>query len=134
MPNSWQPHGLQHALSCTIYWSLLSLMSIELVMLSSHLILCCPLLYLQYFPASGSFPVCQLVTSGGQSFGASASVFPMNIQISCRIDWFDLLAVQETLESLLQHPNSKHQFCVQSCLWSNSHPYMTIEKNIELTI
>ena len=56
----------------------------------------------QSFPASGSFPMSWLFASGGQSIGASASasVFPMNIQ-GCRIDWFDLLAVQETLYILL---------------------------------
>ena len=62
---------------------LLKFMSIELVMLSNHLILCCPLLLLpSIFPASESFPVSQLFTSGGQIIGASvsASVLPMNIQ------------------------------------------------------
>ena len=54
----------------------------------------------QSFPASESFPVSQLFTSGGQSIVASASVLPMNIQgWSFRIDWFDLLAVQGTQES-----------------------------------
>ena len=58
-------------------------MSIESVMLSSHLIFCHPLLLcLQSFPASGFFPMSWLFTLGGQSIGASASVFPMNIQ-----DW-----------------------------------------------
>ena len=67
--------------------------------------------YLQFFPASGSFPVSQFFPSGGQSIGASAStsVLPMNIQnwfplgLSC----FDLLAVQGTLKRLLQHHSSK---------------------------
>ena len=64
---------------------------------------------LQSFPVSGSFPMSQLFTSGGQSVGASASVLPMNIQDSFpfNIDWFDLLAVQRTLKSLLQHHSSK---------------------------
>ena len=63
-------------------WSLLKLRSIQSVMSSHHLILCHPLLlHLQSFLASGSF----LVTSGGQSIGASASVLPINIQ-----DWFPL--------------------------------------------
>ena len=68
--------------------SLLRLTSIELMMPSNHLILCRPLLpCLQSFPASGSFPVNQFFTSGGQRIGASASasVLPMNIQ-----DWFPL--------------------------------------------
>ena len=63
---------------------------------------------LQSFPATGSFPVSQLFESGGQSIGASVSVLPMNIQgYSFRIDWLDLLAVQGTLKSLLQHHSSK---------------------------
>ena len=81
----------QASLSLTISRILCKFMSIELVMPSSHLILCChPLLCLQSFPASGSFPMSQLFASGGQSIGApvSASVLPMNIQsgISFRID------------------------------------------------
>ena len=66
--------------------SLFQFMSIESVMLSNQLILCCPLLLLlQSFPASGSFPMSRFFTSGGQSTGASASVLPMNIQ-----SWFPL--------------------------------------------
>ena len=64
----------------------------------------------QSFPASGSFPVSRLLPSGGWSTGASASasVLPVNIQlITFRIDSFDLLAVQGTLRSLLQHYSSK---------------------------
>ena len=69
---------------------------------------------LQPFPASGSIPISQLFSSGGQSIGASASasVFPVYIQgweIPFRIDWFDLPAVQGTLKSLIQ-PNSKASF------------------------
>ena len=78
----------QAYLSSTISWSLLKLMSIELVMPFSHLILCCPLLLcLQSFSASGSFLTSQLFASGGQSIraSASASVLPINIQ-----DWFPL--------------------------------------------
>ena len=91
------------------------------------------------FPASGTFPMSCLFTSGDQSIGASASasVLPMNYSglISFRIDWFDLLAVQGTLKSLLQHHSSK-----ASILWCSaffmvhlSYPYMTTEKNIVLT-
>ena len=65
-----------------------------------------PFFCLQSFPAAGSFPMSRLFMSGGHSTGdsASASVFPMNISglFSFRIDWFDLLAVQGTLRSLLQ--------------------------------
>ena len=78
----------QASLSITNSWSLLKLMSIELVMLSNNLILCYPFCScLQSFPASGSFPKSQFFTSGGQSIGVSASVsvLPMNIQ-----GWFPL--------------------------------------------
>ena len=88
----------------------------------------------QSFPASGSFQMSQLFASGGQSIGisASASVLPKNI--SFRIDWLDLLAVQGTLKSLLQHHTKasilQHWafFIVQI-----SHPYMTTRKTIVLT-
>ena len=92
----------QASLSITNSWSLLKLMSIELVMLSYHLILCHPLLLLlQSFATSGSFPVSQFFTWGGQNFGASASasVLPKSGLIFCWIDWFDLLAVQGTQKS-----------------------------------
>ena len=78
----------QASLSFTISRSLLKLMSIELVMPFNHLILCCSLSScLQSFPASGSFLMSWLFSSGGQSIGASASssILPMNIQ-----DWFPL--------------------------------------------
>ena len=77
----------QASLSITNSQNLLKFMSIESVMPSSHLILCCPVLLLQSFPASGCFPMSQFFTSGGQSTraSASASVLPMNIQ-----DWFPL--------------------------------------------
>ena len=82
----------------------------------------------------------QVFTSGGQSIGISAlaSVFPMNIQvlISFRIDWFDLLAVQGTLKSLLQHHSSKALVLWHSAFFvvQLSHPYMTIRKTIALTV
>ena len=78
----------QASLSITNSWSLLKLMSIESVMPSNHLILCSPFSSCrQSFPASGTFPMNQFFTSGGQSIGVSAStsVLPMNIQ-----DWFPL--------------------------------------------
>ena len=85
---------------------------------------------LQSFPASGSFPVSQLFTSGSQNIGASALVLPMNIQ-----DWFDLLAVQGTLKHLLQHHSSKASLLRPSAFFTVqlSHPYMTIGKTIALT-
>ena len=78
----------QASLSITKSWSLLKLMSIDSVMPSIHLMVCCPLLLLhQSFPASRSFPMNQFFTSSGQSIEASVSlsVLPMNIQ-----DWFPL--------------------------------------------
>ena len=76
----------QASLSITSSWNLLKLMSVESVMPSNHLILCCPRLPCpQSFPTLGSFPLSQFFASGGQSIGASASVLPMNIQ-----DWFPL--------------------------------------------
>ena len=127
----------QASLSIASSWSLLKLMSIESVMPSSHLILCRPLLLLpSIFPASGSFQMSQFFASGGQSTGAStsASVLPMKIQ-DFRMDWLDLLAVQGTLNSLLQHHSSK-----ASILWPSdffmvqlSNPYMTTGKTIAFT-
>ena len=78
----------QASLSFTVSQSLLRLISIESMMPSNHVILCCPLLLLpSVFPSIRVFPVSQLFASGGQSFGAStsASVLPMNIQV-----WFPL--------------------------------------------
>ena len=81
----------------------------------------------------------QLLASSGQSIGASASasVLPMNIQdwISFRIDWFDLLAVQGTLKSLLQQHSSKASvlWCSAFFMVQLSHPYMTAGKTIALT-
>ena len=71
----------QASLSFSISWNLLKLMSIESVMPSSHLILCCPFLFLpQSFPALGSFPISWLFTADDPNIGASAVVLPMNIQ------------------------------------------------------
>ena len=72
----------QAPLSFTISRSLRKFMSIESVMLSNHLILCCPLLLPSIFPASGTFPMSQLFASGDWKTGASASTsaFPVNIQ------------------------------------------------------
>ena len=75
----------QSSLSFTVSWNLFTLMSIELVTPSNHLISLVPFSCLRSFPASGSFPVSQLFTSGGQSIEASASVLPMNTQ-----GWFPL--------------------------------------------
>ena len=80
----------QASLSITSSWSLPKLMSIELVMPSKHLILCCPLLLLpSIFHSIRSFQMSQIFTSGGQSIGvsASASVLPMNIQDESPLGW-----------------------------------------------
>ena len=89
---------------------------------------------LQSFPASGSFPMSQLFMSSDQSIGASASVLPMNI--SFRIDWFGLLAVQGILKSLLQYYSSKASILQSSAFFmvQLSYPCMTTEKTIALTI
>ena len=90
----------------------------------------------QSLPASRSFPVSQLFAWGGQSIGVSAStsVLPMNTQ-DFRMDWLDLLAVQGTLKSLLQHHSSKASILRHSALFivQLSHPYMTTGKTIALT-
>jgi len=130
----------QASLSVTNSRRLPKLMSIESVMPSSHLISVVPFSSnLQSFPASGSFIVTQFFASGGQRVGVSAStsVLPVNTDfneglISFRMNWVDLLAVQGTLKSLLQHHSSK-----ASILWCSafftvqlSHPYMTTGKTI----
>ena len=88
--------------SCPLSWWCHPIISSSAVPFSSCL---------QSFSAWGSFPMSQLWASGGQSIGvtASTSVLSMNTQdyISFRMDWFDLLAVQGTLKSLLQHHSSK---------------------------
>ena len=130
----------QASLSITNSRGLLKLMSIESVMPSNHLILCCLLLScLQSFPASGSLSMSQFFTSGGQSIrdSASASVLPMHTQdwFIFRMHWLDLLAVQGTLKSLLQHHSSKASILRRSAFFIVQllHPYMTNGKTIALT-
>ena len=127
----------QASLSITNSRSSLRLVSIESMMPSSHLILCRPLLLLPLIlPASESFPVSQLFTWGGQSF--SFNIIPSKEHpglISFRMDWLDLLAVQETLKSLLQCRSSKASILWRSAffivrLW---HLYITTGKTIALT-
>ena len=96
----------QASLSFTISWSLLKLM---LVMLFSHLVLCCPLLLLSIFPSITVFSN-ELVFCIGRPMYWSFSIRPSSGYsglISFKIDWLDLLAVQGTLKSLLQHHSSK---------------------------
>ena len=91
--------------------------------------------HLNSFPASGSFPMGQFFASAGQSIGVSAStsVLPMNTQdwSPLGMDWLDLLTVQGTLKSLLQHHSSKASilWCSAFFIVQLSHLYMTTGKN-----
>ena len=130
----------QASLSITNSWSLLKLMSIELVMPTNHLILCHPLL----LPPS-IFPRIRVFSKESafrlrwpKYWSFSFNISPSNAHsglISFRMDWLDLLVVQGSLKSLLQHHSSK-----ASILWDSaffivqlSHPYMTTGKTISLT-
>ena len=130
----------QASLSITNSQSLLELMSIESVMPSNHLILCCPLLLLpSIFPRIRVFSnesVLRIRRPKYWSF--SFSISPSNEYlglISFRMDWLDLLAVQGTLKSLLQCHSSKASifWCSAFFIVQLSHPYMTSGKNIALT-
>ena len=108
---------------------------------SNHLIFCRPLhLPPSIFPGSGSFLRSQFFASGGQSTGASAfSISPSSEYpglISFRMDRLDLLAVQGTLKSLLQHHSSKASIlqCSAFFIVQLSHPYLTTGKTIALTL
>ena len=116
---------------------LLKLLSIQLVMSSNHLILCCPLLILSsIFPSIRVFSndsVLRIRWSKYWSFGFSIS--PSNEYsglIFFWIDWFDLLAIQGTLKSLLQHYSSKASvlWCSAFIIVQLSHPSMTTGKTI----
>ena len=117
----------QASLSFTISGSLLKPMSIESVMSSNHLICCHPLLLLpSVFPSIRVFSnELALQIRWPKYWSFSFSISPSNEYsglISFRMDWLDLLAVQGTLKSLLQHHSSKLQFfSAQPSLWSNSH-------------
>ena len=105
----------QASLSITNSQCLLKLMSIESVMTSNHLILCCPLLFLpSIFPNIRVFSkesVLHISWSKYWSFRFSISFSnEYSGLISFRMDWLDLLAIQETLKSLLQHHSSTHQY------------------------
>ena len=141
--SSLRPHGLQHARlpcpslspraclnTCPLSWWCHLTISSSVVLFSSCL---------QSFPAPGSFPMNQFFPSDGQNIGASASeISPSNEYlrlISFIIDWFDLLAGQWTLESLLQHHSSKPSILQRSAFFMVhfSHPYMTTGKTIAFT-
>ena len=129
----------QASLFFTICWSLLQLMSIELVISSKRLILCCPFLLLpsifsSIMVFSNEKTLC-ITWPKYRSFSFSLNPPTEYSQlISFRIDWFDLLAVQGTLKSLLQHHSSKASIFWQSafCMVQLSHPYTTTGKIIAL--
>ena len=143
MSDYLQPHGLQHAKASqffTISRSLLKLMSIELVMPSNHLILCHPLLLLpSIFPRIRVFSNESVVyISWPKDWSFSFSISPSNEYsglISLRTDWLDLLAVQGTLKSFLQHHSSKASVLQHTAFFmvQLSHPYMTTGKTIAFT-
>ena len=140
MSSSLRPHESQHARppcpsptpgvysnSCVSSWWCHPAISSSFVPFSSCL---------QSFPTSGSFLSSQFFTSDGQSIGVSASAeYSLEGLISFRIDWLDLLVVQDTLKSLLQHHSSKASILLHSAFFivQLSHPYMTTGKTIALT-
>ena len=140
MFDSLWPHGLLHAWlscplpsprvcsnSCPLSWWSHPTISSSAAPFSS-----CP----QYFPGLESFPKTRLFTSGGPSIGASASASVLSGLVSFRIDWFDLLAVQGTFKSLLQHHSSKASILWRSAFFmvQLSHLYMTTGKTVALTV
>ena len=143
MSNSLQPHGLQHArlLCSSPSPRVFKFMSIESVMPSNHLILCHPLILLpSIFPSIRVFSselVIPIMWPKYWSF--SFSISPSNEYlglISFRNDWYDLLAVQGTLKSLLQHHNLKASIlqCSTFLIVQLSHLNTTTGKTIDLTI
>ena len=141
--DSLRPRGLQHAMlsspspfpgvcsnSCPLSRCCHPTVSSSVVPFSSCL---------QSFLVSESFPMSQLFISGGQSVGTSALANSPSSEysglISFRIDWFDLLAVQGTLKSFLQHHSSKASilWCSTFFMVQLSHSYMTAGKTIALT-
>ena len=141
MSNSLWPHETQHTRplcpsptprvhlnSCPLSWWCHLTISSSVIHFSSCI---------QSFPKSGSFQMSQLFASGGQS-SFSFNISPSNVHsglISFRMDWLDLLAVQGTLKSLLQHHSSKASILQHSAFFivQFSHPYMTTGKTIALT-
>ena len=131
----------QASLSFTVSRGLLRLMSTESMMLSKHLILCCPLLlFPSVFPSTGVFSnesVLHIRWTNYQSFS-----FPINSfddysgLFLFRSDWFDFLAIQGTLQSLLQHHNMKASilWCSAFFMVQLSHPFMTTRETVSLTI
>ena len=142
MSNSAIPWTAAHqaSLSITNSLSLLKLMSTESVMPSNHLILCCPLLL-----QSSIFPSMRVFSNESalhirwpKYWSFSFNISPSNEYsgfISFRMDWLDLLAIQGTLKSHLQHHSSKASILLCSAFFivQLSHPYMTTGKTIALT-
>ena len=132
--------ALQSSLSITNSWSLLKLMSIESLMPSNHLILCHPLLLpTSIFPSFRVFSnESVLCIRWPKYWSFSFNISPSNEYsglIYFRMDWLDLLAVQGTLKSLLQHHSSKALILWFSAFFivQLSHPYMTTGKTMALT-
>ena len=138
-PTLCYPMDCQASLSITNSSGLLKLMSIESVMPSNHLILCLPLLLpLSIFPSIRVFSNESVLCSRWpKEWSFSSSISPSNEYsglISFRMDWLDLLAVQGTLKSLLQHHSSKASVLQHSAFFIQLlHPYMTPGKTIALT-
>ena len=131
----------QASLSSTISWNLLKFISIESVMLSNCLIVCCPLLLLtSVCPNLRVFSSeCTLHLKWPKYWTFNFSISPSNEYselIFCRMDWFDLLAAQGTLKSLLQYHSSKVSIlqCSAFFMVQLSHPYMITGKTRALTI
>ena len=136
-PTPWTA-ACQASLSFTISWRFLKLMSVQSVMPSNHLILCHPLLLPSVFPSikviSNKSALC---IRWPKYWSFSFSISPSNRYSglnSFRMDWFDLLVVQEALKSL-QHHSSKASTLQHSVFLvvQLSHPYMTTGKNIAMT-
>ena len=129
----------QASLSITISQSSLRLTSIESVMPSSHLILCCPLFLLPIPPSIRVFfNELTLHMRWPKYWSFSFSIIPSkdHLGLVCfRMDWLDLLAVQGTLKSLLQNHSSKASILRRSAVFTVqlSHPYVTTGKTIALT-
>ena len=129
----------QASLSFTISQSLLKPMSIQLVMPSNHLIFCRPLLLLpSIFPSIRVFSNDSALHITGLKYWSSSFCISPSSEyselISFRMNWFDLLAVQRTVKSLLQHHSSKASilWCSSFFIVQLSHPYMTTGKTTAL--
>ena len=140
MSDSVTPAARQASLSFTISQGFFKFMSIESVMLSNHLTLWRPLLMPSIFPSIRVFSnELALHIRWPKDWSFSFTISPSieySGMISFRIDWFDLLALQGTSSSLLQHHNLKASILPYSAFFmvQLSHPYMTTGKTIALTI